>query len=150
MQRQVLPLQLRNKGKTIRGWSAALLIFYSIVLIYWMFFAFGRAEHVSASYRYNLVPLRTIGYYFEPERLFRIIWMINIIGNIVVFVPFGLLMRYAFRWRLAKAGSVFAIGMLLLELLQLVTKRGTFDVDDLLMNLAGFWLGWRVAERIIN
>nr|WP_272898798.1 VanZ family protein [Paenibacillus sp. MMS18-CY102] len=142
-----MPARARNKEGENRRHSVALLIIYSFVLIYWMFFAFGRANHVSASFRYNLVPLHTIRFYFEPERLFHLSWFINMIGNIAVFVPFGLLMPYACRLRLAGASAVFLIGMAMLELMQLITKRGTFDVDDLLMNVAGFWIGWLIVGR---
>lgn len=44
------------------------------------------------------------------------------------------------------------LGIVILEILQLVLKRGSFDVDDLILNAAGFMLGfgiYKLYDRIL-
>ncbi|MNP84383.1 VanZ like family protein [compost metagenome] len=45
----------------------------------------------------------------------------------------------------------FLLGVVFLEGLQLVFKRGSFDVDDLILNAAGFLLGvgiYKIYNRL--
>lgn len=70
--------------------------------------------------------------------------VINLVGNVVMFVPMGYLMAAVFPklrsfWRLL-LWSVLLICAV--ELLQLVTGLGVCDIDDLLLNLPGVLLGW--------
>lgn len=60
-------------------------------------------------------------------------------ANIMLFVPIGLLAeRYAL---LSALGTSLAV-----ELLQLVTRRGTFDVDDIISNMIGAGIGVMIAQ----
>ena len=64
--------------------------------------------------------------------------------NILLFVPFGyllpLLWKWADRWwKVVLCGFVLS---LLIELTQLVTHLGMFDLDDLMNNSLGAFLGW--------
>lgn len=68
----------------------------------------------------------------------------NIGGNIVGFIPVGLLLPLllpVFRNFFAATGMVLLIS-LLFELLQLVGGLGSFDVDDLILNTAGGIAGY--------
>ncbi len=69
-------------------------------------------------------------------------WIINLIGNIGVFVPFGVFLPLMMRGRLIKALVAFVIGVLILESAQLLSKRGSFDIDDLILNSFGFIFGY--------
>ncbi len=67
----------------------------------------------------------------------------GVIGNIVLFVPIGFLFPLA---RGKKCGKVVVIfGMivsLVVEFLQLLLKRGVFEVDDVLHNTIGAIIGY--------
>ena len=70
----------------------------------------------------------------------------NLAGNILVFIPFGFLMPKAYpkcgRW-----WRVFycAIGFVMcIELFQLFSAFGAFDVDDILLNVLGSVIGYSV------
>lgn len=69
--------------------------------------------------------------------------LVNLAGNVIVFVPFGLLLplvQECFRSPfILTLWVIFCI--LLLETLQMVLRVGSFDVDDLLLNLVGVWSG---------
>ncbi|WP_231869898.1 VanZ family protein [Paenibacillus riograndensis] len=132
-------------GRLGRAMLLILLIAYSAALVYWMFIGFGRSVHTDGPFRYNLEPLRTIKLYFDldngvsfPRRL------INLLGNVIVFVPFGVLLpllRKSLRSVLALL-FVSALGILLLETMQMLLRVGSFDIDDLLLNLAGVLCGY--------
>ena len=95
----------------------------------------------------NLIPFRTIVTYVV--RLGRASINLdtvikNIVGNLLLFVPMGAFLPFAFDkmktlWR---AVSVMLIIILSVELVQIVLVIGSFDVDDLLLNLLGGLLGY--------
>lgn len=122
--------------------AAGLTVLYGCVLLYWMFFAFNRAHFTD--YRYNFMPFDTINHFVGIAREARGPAALNLLGNIVVFVPFGLLMPLSARLNPIVWTLLFAAGITLLELLQLVTKRGMFDVDDIILNVFGFLIGYVV------
>ncbi|MCI8650153.1 MAG: VanZ family protein [Anaerotruncus sp.] len=68
----------------------------------------------------------------------------NIVGNIVWFVPFGLLLPLAFPQHRAFQRAVFwgAGCSALIELSQYLLATGIADLDDLLFNTIGAALGW--------
>ena len=71
------------------------------------------------------------------------------VENVLLFIPYGFLYSYNFRqtgtiWRCLLLGAVTSLGI---ELMQLVTGRGYFQIDDILTNTLGalsggilFWL----------
>ena len=65
--------------------------------------------------------------------------------NIMIFVPVGYLLPYVFRWFRARVRirPVFFCLLLsfLVENLQLVSRRGMYDFDDIISNTLGGWIG---------
>ncbi|WP_322922437.1 VanZ family protein [Paenibacillus campi] len=131
--------------------AICLVIGYTLLLLYWMFFGFGRhAPDEDTPYRYNLIPLRTIAD-FATMRIGTVMdqW-INVLGNIAVFVPFGLFIPLVRSVRLLPFAGGFALFILLLEILQFITRRGTFDVDDIMLNTIGACLGYAGLHWILH
>ena len=132
-----------KKNKKLRMWVCFLA--YLLFLGYVLFFSsgFGREDH--AEYRYNLTLFQEIGRYYGigvrtgAWKLF----LFNVVGNVLVFVPLGIYVPRLFQ----RCRNVLVIGLLSLELsvivevTQLVTRVGSFDVDDLLLNTIGGILG---------
>ena len=121
-------------------------IAYLLLLGYVVFFSsgFGREDH--AEYRYNLTLFQEIGRYYGVgirTGAWNLFWL-NVMGNVCVFVPWGLFLPSLFQ----KCKKVFFVILLSLELsliveiVQLVTRVGSFDVDDLLLNTIGGWIGF--------
>lgn len=137
-----------EKRRIIRSVSRICFVIYMALLVYFLLLSdgFGRGEGYE-NYRYNLVPFleikRFIKYY---EYIDFPSVVINLLGNIVAFMPFGALIRWVInrktRWYQATAYTF--LFSLCVELLQLVAKVGVFDVDDLILNtlggLMGFWV----------
>ena len=85
--------------------------------------------------------LRLLGY---RAPVFIRLAVVNLFGNVIMFVPLGLLMpavypRLARWWRtlLVTAGAIIAV-----ELTQMLTLLGTCDIDDLILNLLGAAMGY--------
>ncbi len=126
-----------KKAKTV--FAAALLIAYFAVLLKLLVFKY---PGVHFDPEYNFVPLKTILPYLTGYPS----WIIardNLLGNIVTFLPLGVLLPFLYHranWRHAlAAGFVVSLGI---EVLQIVLHKGTFDVDDILLNVLGVALGY--------
>lgn len=137
-----------KKRKIIRIISRICFVIYMIVLVYFLLLSdgFGRTEGYS-QYRYNLVPFQEIARFIKYRAYINFSSVvINLLGNVVAFMPFGALIRWVvdrkMRWFQA-TGYTFLFS-LCVELLQLVARVGVFDVDDLILNtlggLMGFWI----------
>ncbi|OPG99714.1 hypothetical protein B2I21_01610 [Chryseobacterium mucoviscidosis] len=108
-----------------------------------LLFVNGRTPGVN--YQYNLVPLETIKpLLFERDRYHTEAWVKNLFGNIVLFIPLGIWIPWLFR-RCRKFWP-FTGGVVLLlfavEVTQLFTRLGSFDVDDIMLNTVGAWIGY--------
>ena len=139
-------------------------IAYLLFLSYLLFFSnyFGRAEFGEGEYRYNLTLFQEIGRYYRlgMNKGVWYLFIINVIGNIAVFIPVSIFLRVLVK----RCKSVFYTILLCLEfslfaeITQLVTKVGSFDVDDLLLNTFGgicgiivlaIWRAWHGKKKNI-
>lgn len=142
---------LDRKKQRIAAWI--LFILYFIVLFYFLFFAesMGRT-YAEREYHYNLIPLREIKrFLLYTDVLGTKAVVLNIFGNIAAFVPFGFFLPI-FSKRCRKLGFVLLYSFdlsLLVEIIQLVTKVGSFDVDDLFLNTLGGICGY-IVYRIVQ
>lgn len=136
-----------KKSRKLAGFlSFLLLVLYIGVVIYFVLFSdrLGRTEGYS-TYRYNLLPFEEIRRFILYRNYVSIeAFLLNLVGNLTVFFPLGFLVPI---WRIKKTGCVRIIlysflFSLCIETLQLVTRVGVFDVDDLLMNTVGGVIGW--------
>lgn len=93
----------------------------------------------------NLVLFHSISRYWQSLKNdpFHHASILNLWGNIVAFVPLGLLMPLSLAGNLAYLRSLLT-GLLLtlsIELTQLVLAVGVWDIDDILLNLTGVLVG---------
>jgi len=104
----------------------------------------------------NLVPLRGLVLMLQraidvDHRFTWFIVAINILGNVLIFIPIGFLVSVLTPNR-HKGWLAFLIGLaisLTIELIQLSFIIRVFDVDDLILNSSGAWLGF-VIYLIVN
>jgi glycopeptide antibiotics resistance protein len=132
-----------------RGWIRAgwlLFYLYIAVLVYLLFFSeeYGR-DHISSDYRYNLELLKEIKRFLIYRDIigFKSV-AVNILGNVAAFIPFGFMLpllskKYRSFIYVALLSILFSLAV---EMLQMVTKVGIFDVDDILLNSLGGILGY--------
>ena len=120
----------RETKKKIKTAGAVLFVLYILALIYFLFFAdrFGRLDFAEREYHYNLVLFQEIRRFWTyREQLGIMAVAANLLGNVVFFITF----------------SGFGLS-LCVEVIQLMTKLGCFDVDDLVMNTLGAAAGYVV------
>ncbi len=126
------------------GWI--LFYLYIILLCYFLFLSdhYGRGI-ISEEYRYNLELFKEIKRFIKyRERLGFENFVVNILGNVLAFAPFGFLLpmlKKSYR-RFIVITLLSILFSLSVELLQMYTKVGVFDVDDILMNSIGGVLGY--------
>jgi len=139
------------KAKRTRWLAACALTAYSAILIKIVVFKsiptlrIGRLRLRFAGYHTgpgNFVPFKTIVPQLTGQGN-HLIAVVNLIGNIIPFMPIGLLAPLVFRsisWRKALVLGV-ATG-LTFEVMEVVFRVGIFDVDDVIQNAFGVILGY--------
>lgn len=133
-----------KKRKQFRVLGKILFVVYILFILYFLIFSdwYGRSG-VMEDYHYNLTPLREIKRFWEYRDQLGIWSVVNLFGNVLVFVPFGFFEPMASKKR-SFLGTV-ADGLFLsmvVEVFQLVSKVGRFDVDDLILNTLGAIVGY--------
>ncbi|QHW32854.1 VanZ family protein [Paenibacillus rhizovicinus] len=97
--------------------------------------------------RPNFTPFKSIQLYVSDYHKYNFdTWFFNIFGNMLIFVPLGFLLPILFTGtrKLHRILLCSLLGSLAIELSQLATKLGFFDVDDLILNTAGGVSGFAV------
>ena len=76
--------------------------------------------------------------------------VINLGGNVIMFIPLGFLLPFVSdRAKGLKNCFVMTFVVILsVELLQFATLLGSFDIDDLLLNMIGIFMGWMAYIKI--
>lgn len=104
---------------------------------------------------FNLVPLKTIfAYLSNSANVSSSLALKNLLGNIVVFIPFGLYVQALIKKSsLAKNVIVVAVSSIAVELIQLALAVGALDIDDVILNTLGGLVGillFRLLTRIFK
>lgn len=93
--------------------------------------------------RANFIPFYSIYYYLISKQEPLEVGLVNVIGNVLIFVPFGFFLPLIWHklrsWK--KLTLVLFLTSLTLELAQLLFAIGNFDIDDTLLNVFGGWIG---------
>ena len=121
-----------------------LLLGYTVAIIYLMFFGFDRPQmsNILQEYRFSIVPTG-IPLWF-PKSLSADslrLWIFSL-GNLLAFVPFGVLVPMMVNIGYYKFIGIFLISILSLEILQMITYLGSFDVEDIIINSMGATIGF--------
>ncbi len=141
---------IETRRKRFRSFCFALFVIYMVVIVYLLLLCDIYGRKVLADYTFNLKP------FGEIKRFGALLWtgnfrrisvgLVNIGGNILAFVPFGALLRWAANrkirwWYVLLQTFLFSF---VIEVMQLITKVGVFDVDDLILNTLGGMLGFAI------
>ena len=130
-----------------------LFLIYLAGLCYFLFFAenYGRVIG-QENYRYNLVPFREIERFWIYRKELGIHSIYNLAGNVLGFVPAGFFIPVLLKGRrgfLFTACSILQMS-LHVEILQLIFRVGSFDVDDLILNTLGGMLGYLLLKAVAS
>lgn len=151
--------ELTKKRWTKAGWLMFYL--YIILLSYFLFFSerYGR-DLISEDYRYNLELLKEIRRFIRYREVIGFeSFAVNILGNVLAFMPFGFLLpllKKKYRSFLYVTFLSILIS-LVIEAAQMLLRVGIFDVDDILMNSLGGMMGYlfyavghRIAHKVFR
>ena len=134
-----------RKTRVLRAFGKVLFLLYVGFLIYFLFIAEWYVRTgVSEEYRYNLELFREIKrFIIYREQLGSFAVFANLAGNILIFAPYGFFISMASRSRGFFKTLFFSMGLsLCVEIVQLFTRVGSFDVDDILLNTIGGVAGY--------
>ncbi len=148
--------KLRKKIGEQGNWVRILFVLYILIVIKVIIFKYPYEElrAIASSWRRdvileglgtaNFTPFKTIKMYIDYA--YKLNSVENLAGNVLVFVPFGFLFPFV-----AREGErffvmfvnvfVFILGI---EVFQLFSAFGAFDVDDILLNCLGAAMGYGI------
>lgn len=136
-----------KKSKKFRIIGKILFILYILFIVYFLIFSdwYGRTGTMD-EYHYNLVLFREIRRFWNyREEVGLFAMFTNLFGNVIIFIPFGFFMPMASKYRSIFSAVFYSFGLsLCVETFQLITKVGSFDVDDLLLNTVGGLVGYLI------
>ena len=135
-----------------RKLHTALFLAYCALMLWLLFDRPGYVPGIpywqQAAGHLNLIPFRTLRLFAglldsaQPEYVRAAV--INLGGNIIMFIPLGFLLPRVFS-RLASLPRVLtatAAVITAVEILQLFTLVGSCDIDDLILNVLGSAIGY--------
>lgn len=127
----------------VLSWIA--FIIYLILMVYFLFFCEQLGRTPSDRYHYNLKPFTEIKRYVNHiEEIGYFGVALNLFGNVVCFMPLGFVLPILSRrkWGVIRITVVSCLSSFVVEAVQLVTKLGSCDVDDIIMNTLGGLSGY--------
>lgn len=134
-------------NKLVRTSAGVLFLIYFAYLLYRLFF-FAYSQYFRFSedvLSFNLIPFKTITAYLSWIGNENIdVWFFNLFGNVLAFMPMGFLLPLVFK-KLKSPGAIVLAVLItssVLEIIQLVAKLGIADIDDVILNTLGGFLGY--------
>lgn len=121
-----------------KKWAVGLLVGYILVIL-------GETVlfRIPKGYiRYELQPFWSYEIWESAKE--------EILANIFVYTPVGIVAGYLWKWKGILVGLGISVST---ELLQLVTHRGWFEIDDLIHNTFGTLIGvtiYIIIEKVIK
>ena len=143
-------MQEAKKKRINRIVGRILLVAYFALLIFFMFFSdeLGRKMGTGVR-RMNTHPFNEIRRFWAMR--FTYGWkytLMNIGGNILIFAPFGFLIPMSSKNKITRNFFVVVLLAIMfsgaIEVVQILTKVGAFDIDDIILNTAGAITGYIV------
>ena len=145
-------------------WMAVLFFVYLLFVIRMIVFKYpmSQLQEIVASWQKdvvweglataNFIPFKTIKMYIHYYDLPGLRSFPNLFGNILIFIPIGLLMPMAHKaskniWIMLANAFLFVLGI---EVFQLFSAFGAFDVDDIILNCFGVLIGRAVYQILVR
>ncbi|KQT16360.1 teicoplanin resistance protein VanZ [Chryseobacterium sp. Leaf404] len=121
---------------------------YTLFLLYLMFLGMGRFQ-----FEVNVIRIEpvfsTVKFIENTIRWWDIVRIV--LGNVLMFIPFGFL-----GWVFPKLQDLkclmytFISSIVIIEGMQYFTRLGIFEIDDILLNSFGVFIGYQIHKVIEN
>ena len=156
---------MKDKNIKRKGWGTVLhiliIISFVVYLAALLYFTIGKSSAVMINGEYrrlNLVPFKTISTYMTLLSAGRQgVAVLNLVGNIILFMPMAVYLPYFFKFlrKFWKDMIAVLVLIILIEIVEYVTGRGSLDIDDVILNLIGGVIGygiWKLkfVQHIVN
>ncbi|MBR0599676.1 VanZ family protein [Sinanaerobacter chloroacetimidivorans] len=153
-------MQLSNQNKRKRAFLHLSFAVYILILLKLIFFKYPLSMvqaflsewgFTNLTYRVNLIPFFTIKSYimaYVNGTLNVNIIMGNLIGNLAGFIPLGIFLPLLSD-KLKSFGKILGIAFIFvlgIETCQLLTNLGSFDIDDIILNVLGAVFGFLIFK----
>lgn len=162
------------KDKMRKDGLVLILVIYSILLISLLFIDgnYGRYGIIESRNTQlfsklhfelysNFIPFKTISSFikrFMQGTINANIVITNILGNIIAFSPYGILIPLISKEKfnnLKNFSILMVVIILCVECIQFITFNGSFDIDDLILNLFGaiimfLFIKIKRIEKLLN
>ena len=147
-----------NAGIDLKREAKLLLVYICIVVVVrFTFCPFGTVDGKIQPLLFDSsrilpfwVNLKPFVYWFDYPTMKEA--LLNLIGNTAMFIPLGIVWPAVFK-RLNTHGKVIAAGVgisLTIEILQLPFFNRATDIDDLILNSAGFLMGYGINLAVVR
>ncbi|SHM31238.1 VanZ family protein [Chryseobacterium polytrichastri] len=131
----------------MKKYFAIFITTYTILLLYMMFYGSGR-EASEIGY-IQIKPFHTIHLFFSGNHISSKDFIINIIGNIFLFSPFGWLGLTLKKFNhILPITLFFIVAITAIEITQYYSGRGVADIDDVLLNTLGMAIGFVLFKYV--
>lgn len=143
--------RLCDRKKRLQGFEdffkTASIVFFVIYLLSLVALLFFGSVNRGVEYRcVNLIPFKTIWMYLSTHALSDSNKILNLVGNVLIFVPLGFYLSvFSHRIHLLFRVLILFAVPVLVEVLQYVFKTGASDVDDVILNFLGGLLGMLIC-----
>lgn len=133
--------------KLIFRFYPAFINIYSVWMLYLLFFATFR-DSPDQTFNIKTIPFETIDeYFFNVIHYDKLEFFKNILGNIILFVPYGFLgILYPKLNKIEWLFPSFFVVINIIEFSQFYFKRGFADIDDIILNTFGVVLGYVIYK----
>ena len=116
--------------------------FVLLLFIIYLLILFSIVTYPTGEYGYNNYNIfKEILRYNICSKLF----IQNVIGNILLFIPFGMFLNYYFKVKVISLIIITILYSLSIELTQTLIDR-VFDIDDIILNLVGSIIGYYFSK----
>ena len=126
----------------------ALNLLFFIRSSMWSFYTYGEYFRENT----NFVPFRTVaefaGYIRDRNRYYLDLSVDNLVGNLLIFMPAGVLLPALWKKQRSFCSFVLTIAAVIagVEAVQFVTMCGSCDIDDFILNIAGAFTGFALTR----
>lgn len=138
----LLKIFIARRNKDFVLYQKLLSAYFSIgyfILLYNLLFVSGR--YGMSSKKISLVPFKTINSYLQSILYSNnSIAIINVVGNIVLFIPIGLIISIYLNNKILNF-IILLLVPITIEIMQFITASGVTDIDDVILNFFGEIVG---------
>lgn len=125
-----------------------LINIYTVWILYMMFFAGYRGDSLPGSSGVRAIPFESIHFLLYDSGYVPLEKYKNIVGNIILFMPYGFLgIMYHQLQKYKYLFVLFFVIINILEFSQCFFSRGFAELDDVMMNTLGMTLGFLIYKK---